>query len=91
MEKFIAELTKKAEAGDTNAMFKLGMFYYNGHCFEQSYEKAAEYFCKSAELGNIEAMSYLEWCYDRGYVSEKSREKALELIRRPGAKLLCEK
>lgn len=39
---------KAAEAGNANAKFNLGSFYYYGHGVKQDYAKAREWFQKAA-------------------------------------------
>ena len=43
------ELIKKAEQGDTEAQFHLGMAYYKGDGIEENHEKAFEWWMKAAE------------------------------------------
>lgn len=53
------ELIKKAEQGDAEVQFQLGLAYYNGDGINKNYSKAYYWFLKSVEQGNNDAQNYL--------------------------------
>lgn len=53
------ELIKKAEEGDAEAQFQLGLAYYNGDGINKNYRKAYYWFQKAIEQGNGDAQNYL--------------------------------
>lgn len=53
------ELIKKAEEGDVEAQFQLGLAYYNGDGINKNYRKAYHWFQKAIEQGNGDAQNYL--------------------------------
>ncbi|MAD24870.1 MAG: hypothetical protein CMO44_11945 [Verrucomicrobiales bacterium] len=58
------ELLNKAEAGDDNAMYLLGVSFCRGVYFKKNMEKALEWFKRSADAGNIHGMAmYGDACY----------------------------
>ena len=58
-QRALAIWVKAAEAGDTNAMFNLGLLYDNGQGVAQDYGKAREWYQKAAEAGNTDAKKAL--------------------------------
>lgn len=53
------ELIKKAEEGDVEAQFQLGLAYYNGDGINKNYRKAYYWFQKAIEQGNGDAQNYI--------------------------------
>ena len=54
------ELIKKAEEGDAEAQYQLGLAYYNGDGIKQNNNKAYYWFQKAIELGCVEAKSWID-------------------------------
>ena len=54
-EQYAKALAKRAKAGDKNAQYELGNFYYNGTGSTQNYQRAAEWFAKAAKKGHEDA------------------------------------
>ena len=77
------EILRKAEQGDSQAQFNLGVMYYDGRDVEQSYEIAAEWFRKSAEQGNSAAPYNLALMYDEGRGVEQSDERHCTGMEKP--------
>jgi TPR repeat protein len=50
-----AILLQRAESGDVEAQYRLGMMYYIGSLIPQDYEEAAKWLQMAAERGNIDA------------------------------------
>ena len=60
----VAEMRRKAEAGDGRAMYNLGIWYENGEKgLAMDEAKAFECYEKSHEAGNASGTSGLGWCY----------------------------
>ena len=55
------ELIKRAESGDAEAQFHLGLAYYQGNGIEESHEKAFEWWLKAANQG-VEVADYCLGC-----------------------------
>lgn len=54
------EVIKRAEEGNTEAQFQLGVAYYNGDGINKNYSKAYYWFLKAVEQGNGEAHDWLK-------------------------------
>lgn len=63
---------------NSEAIFNLGLSYYNGKGFEQNYAKAVEYFEKAEKLGYTKAMLQLSNCYLFGFGVVKNLTKSVE-------------
>lgn len=73
----IAELTRKAEGGNGEAQFQLGLAYDDGNGVPQDPELAAKWYRKSAEQGNASAQNNLGVLYRQGQgVPEDKKEAA---------------
>ena len=63
--------------GNDDAMNDLGAQYYDGsRGFEQSFEKAVQYYTMAAEKGNRQAQENLGYCFYYGRVGKPDYEKA---------------
>ncbi len=60
------EWYEKAKNGDAEAMFNLGVMYYNGEGVAKDYGKAREWYGKAAENGDATAMFFLGLMYYNG-------------------------
>lgn len=56
----------KAEKGDVQAQYSLGMMYSNGNHVKKDYKEAAKWWRKSAEQGNAPSQAFLALSYFRG-------------------------
>ena len=74
----LEELTEMADAGDANALFELGMRFYEGDGVEQSQENAFLLWKKAATQGLALAQCNLGACYGNGYGVKQSYKKAAE-------------
>src|SRR5450759_3597993 len=59
-------LQQKAEQGDAEAQFNLGVMYTNGYGVWQDYAQAAAWFLKAAEHGDAMAQIALGYAYAKG-------------------------
>src|SRR6266481_4879312 len=64
--KQLEEVKAKAEAGDADSEYRLGLCYYNGEGVAKDFSEAVKWFRKSAEQGFAQAQGYLGRCYLRG-------------------------
>jgi hypothetical protein len=62
----ISDLIRKAEQGDAEAQYNLGMLYYEGHGVRQDYAAARQWWEQAAAQGNAAAQYYLSVLYDKG-------------------------
>lgn len=72
----IGDLTRKAETGDAQAQFELGLAYDEGRDTAQDFELAAKWYKKSAEQGNASAQNNLGILYRNGLGVPHSKEEA---------------
>ena len=72
----VAKLLKKAESGDPNAQYNLGVRYYNGDGLVQNYSEAVHWFRMSVSQKNVAAQNNLGICYYNGNGVEKNLERA---------------
>ncbi len=63
---FLAEIQKKANAGDAEAQYNLGMCYANGVGIARDEAEAVKWYAKSAEQGLANAQNNLSVCYAKG-------------------------
>ncbi|SEQ85376.1 hypothetical protein SAMN02910369_02548 [Lachnospiraceae bacterium NE2001] len=69
--------TYEIDNQNADAMNDLGAQYYDGNRgFEQSFEKAIEYYQMASDLGNRQAQENLGYCYYYGRAGEPDYEKA---------------
>lgn len=73
----IAELQKKADGGDAEAMSQLSFKYCNGEGVEKNYQKAVEYMQKAAEKGLPNAFLHLAEHYENGQGLPKDTAMAI--------------
>ena len=69
----IVELRSKAEQGDAQAQYNLGVLYANGMGVDKDFTKAVELYKKAAEQGYISAQFNLGLCYAFGDGVENRR------------------
>lgn len=68
-QQFYINLIQRADAGDVNAMFTLGIAYYEGKELHYDPMESRDWFTKAAEAGHVEAMYNLGLFY-RGDLSK---------------------
>ena len=78
----IKTLIQKANQGDAEAQYNLGVAYYNGEGVEQSHSKAVYWYQKSAEQGDAEAQYNLGVAYYNGEGVDKSYSKTVYWLRK---------
>src|SRR5437868_9531592 len=64
--KQVEELRAKAESGDADSEFRLGLCYDNGQGVAKDYAEAVKWYRKAAEQNLAEAQSNLGVCYYYG-------------------------
>lgn len=78
----IKTLIQKANQGDAEAQYNLGVAYYNGEGVEQSHSKAVYWYQKSAEQGDADAQYNLGVAYYNGEGVDKSYSKTVYWLRK---------
>lgn len=74
----IADLLKKAEAGDARAQTAVGRAYADGNGVPQDFRQARNWYRKAADQGNGEAENEIGILYRTGSGVEKNKEEALK-------------
>jgi V8-like Glu-specific endopeptidase len=72
---------KKAEQGDADAAFALGMMYYTGEGTPQNHDEAVKWYRRAAAKGNAYAQNSLGVMYLNGYGVQKNLPEAAKWIR----------
>lgn len=78
----IAELKRKAEAGDAKAQNSLGFMYYNGFGVSRDYVEAVRWYRKASEQGLPQAQSNLGFMYWNGVGVNKDPGEAVKWFRK---------
>ncbi|HVZ64891.1 MAG TPA: hypothetical protein VG936_09995 [Lacunisphaera sp.] len=74
-------MLKAAEAGDHEAMYRVGCCYDRGEGFAANHEQAIEWWRKAAEGGRVEAMFELGKAYAEGNGVDRSYVEAVRWLR----------
>lgn len=85
-----SQLLRKAQAGDANAQYQVGDYYYHGYSyggldFEKDYREAAKWLLKAAEQGHAIAQHLLSFCYKFGDGVAKDYDEAEKWLRKSAA------
>ena len=78
----ISELKNKAEQGNAEAQYSLGVCYRCGDGVEKNLEESIKWYKKAAEQGYAKAQYNLAVCYDSEYGVEKNVEEAVKWYRK---------
>lgn len=81
----IAELQKRADAGDAKAQYELGRSYRDGKGVTKDAVKAAEWFLEAANQGYSEAQSAFAEMLLQGHVIEQNYAGAIEFFEKAAA------
>ena len=81
LQQKLAELIKKAETGDVDALVDLGDVYASGEGLPKDAVRAADLFRQAAEKGMAKAQFRLGQMYARGEGVPKDSVRAVDLIR----------
>ncbi|MBR2987471.1 MAG: toll/interleukin-1 receptor domain-containing protein [Clostridia bacterium] len=73
---------RAAEAGNTYAMYNLGLCYENGNGTQQNYQLAAEWYKRGADGGHVSAAGNLGYLYEMGRGVSQSYENAVYYYRK---------
>ena len=79
-ESYLPELVKKAEAGDADAQYSLGVCYKRGAGVSEDEKEAVKWFTKAAEQRNAKAQLLLGQCFLNGWGVEINQKKGVEWI-----------
>lgn len=78
----IEEYVRKADQGDVDAQYNLGIIYYHGEGVPRNYEEALSWFLKAAEQNDADAQYNLGFMYGRGEGIEKSHAQSVAWFKR---------
>jgi uncharacterized protein len=78
----VAELRKKAEAGNADAQTSLGVRYNIGKGVSKDYKEAVKWFRKAAEQGHAKAQAHLGWRYKYGGGVPQDDKEAVKWFRK---------
>lgn len=73
-------LKRAVLAGNSYAVFILGVCFFDGFGVQQDTEKAMELFQKAATMGNVHAMHKLGVCYFNGFCVAEDKDLAIKLF-----------
>ena len=72
-------MIQKAEEGDAESQYKLGLLYLEGNEIKKNDKLAAEFFQKAADQGHLDAQRKLAWCYLYGRGVKQNLSYSLKL------------
>ncbi len=72
----LVKLINRADYGDAEAQYQLGLFYDSGAVFGKGKNDAAALWHRSASKGHIEAQYQLALCYEEGKGKDQDEEQA---------------
>ena len=76
-------MKEKAEKGDAQAQYALGLMYYNGEKVAKNYAEALKWFCRAAEEnGHREAQLFLGGMYYEGIGTPQNYSEAVRWFRK---------
>jgi len=78
----VEEYIRKAEDGDVDAQYNLGVIYYHGEGVPRDFEKAYIWFRKAAEQDDADAQYNLGFMYGRGEGVQKDHTQSLQWFKR---------
>ena len=81
----LAQLQRKAESGNAQAMFELGSAYEKGEGAPKDPQQATTWFTKAADAGNASAMYRLGRMYAKGSGGQKDYVEAFDWYKRAAA------
>lgn len=77
-EELFQKYLVKAQAGDVDAQYNLGIMYYHGDGVAKNHDEALKWFHLSAEQGDAEAQFNLGFMYGRGEGTAKDHRASME-------------
>ena len=77
----LAEIQKKAKAGDAAGQYNLGVCYANGEGVKRNQTEAVKWFRLAAEQGDANAQTNLGWCYADGIGIARDDAEAVKWFR----------
>ena len=78
----VEEVKAKAEAGDADSEYRLGLCYYNGEGVAKNYAEAVKWYRKAAEQNYAEAQFSLGYCYANGKGVAKNDAEGVKWCRK---------
>ena len=80
--KQVEEVKAKAEAGDADSEYRLGLFYYNGEGVAKDFSEAVKWYRKAAEKNLADAQDGLGFCCANGQGVAKDEVEAVKWYRK---------
>ena len=80
--KQVEEVKAKAEAGDADSEYRLGLFYYNGEGVAKDFSEAVKWYRKAVEKNLADAQDGLGFCYANGQGVAKDEVEAVKWYRK---------
>jgi uncharacterized protein len=77
-EELFRKYLEKAQAGDVDAQYNIGILYYHGEGIRKDHDEALKWFHLSAEQGDAEAQYNLGFMYGRGEGAPKDHRASME-------------
>ena len=81
-DKDIGDCKKKAEQGDADVQYNLGIMYHKGQSAPQDYQEAIKWYTKSAKQGHAEAQNALGLVYAHGKSVPQDYSEAVKWYRK---------
>lgn len=78
----IDEYARKAQDGDVDAQYNLGIIYYHGEGVPKDFEQALSWFLMAAEQNDADAQYNLGFMYGRGEGVTKNREQSIQWFKK---------
>ena len=75
-------LREKAENGDVESQFNLGIQYQDGKGVEQNFKEAIKWYREAAEQGDSDAQNNLGFMYEKGLGVERDFDEATKWYRK---------
>ena len=73
----VAELRKRAQAGDADAQYALGCRYYDGDGVRRDYKEALKWYRLAAAQGHNSGLCDVGYCYRNGHGVRRDYGKAI--------------
>ena len=73
---------KASEAGESDAMWRLGYCYLDGKGIEIDYPNAVKWFKKASDQNNSNGLLFMGYCYENGFGVEKNLNAAFDFYQK---------
>ena len=79
MDPQVLDLKQKADQGDAEAQYQIGLLYLEGEAVKKNEKLAAEFLQKATDQGHLDAQRKLAWCYLYGRGVKQNLSHSLKL------------